>query len=31
VVRVSWSMKLGDGEGEEGRLSALPVRVEVRK
>ena len=31
VVRVSWSMKLGDGDADEMRLTALPIRVEVRK
>jgi tetratricopeptide (TPR) repeat protein len=31
LVRVSWSLKLEGGEGEEGKLVSLPVRVEVKK
>ena len=30
-VRVSWSMKLSEGEGDEGKLTSLPIRVEVKK
>ncbi len=30
-VRVSWSLKLEAGEGDEGKLVALPIRVDVRK
>jgi hypothetical protein len=30
-VRVSWSLKLEGGEGDEGKLVSLPVRVEVKK
>ncbi|HZL71261.1 MAG TPA: tetratricopeptide repeat protein, partial [Planctomycetota bacterium] len=30
-VRVSWTMNLQDGEGDNSRLTALPIRVEVKK
>jgi Flp pilus assembly protein TadD len=30
-VRVSWSMKLESGEGDQGRLTSLPIRIEVKK
>ena len=30
-LRVSWSMKLAAGEGDKGKLTSLPVKVEIRK
>jgi uncharacterized protein DUF4388/tetratricopeptide repeat protein len=30
-VRVSWTMNLQDGEGDNSRLTALPIRVEIKK
>jgi hypothetical protein len=30
-VRVTWSLKLDEGEGEEGKITTLPIRMEANK
>ncbi len=30
-LRVTWSLKLEEGEGDLGRITSLPIRVEVKK